>query len=526
MRHLSITGKIWLSIGVFVAGLSMSLGVSQVESLRAEARMRDTSETLFPAAQSGQQAEAAFERMTKGFQDAMLLEEVAELEQGEQDGLAAATALSKVAGLPDLDPDRATSVAALALVVSTFAREARAAYMPMVQAAGILTPEMGATSRRLAEQTGNIRKTLGEVREQLAVDLRVALAQAVQASISQRWISLFVFFAALAVAGVVVTYTIRQSVVKPIRLAVTELTETAGEVTSASGQVATSSMSLSQGATDQAASLEETSASIEELAAMTRKNAENSQTAATLMGSVDVCVKESNGALADMVSSMASIQESSQQVAKIIKTIDEIAFQTNILALNAAVEAARAGKAGMGFAVVADEVRNLAQRSAQAARDTATLIEASIVKARAGTQKVEQVAASISGITSSVVKVKGLVEEVSLASHRQAQDIAQVSQAMAQMERVTQTTAATAEESAAASEELNAHAESAMGVVARLQALVGTNSTTKAAHREAARTSRSPGIVVQMPIRVRRPHVSPAPVDLLPMGDTGTFGTF
>ena len=193
---------------------------------------------------------------------------------------------------------------------------------------------------------------------------------------------------------------------------------------------------------------------------------------------------------------MASIQESSQQVAKIIKTIDEIAFQTNILALNAAVEAARAGKAGMGFAVVADEVRNLAQRSAQAARDTASLIEASIIKAQAGNQKVEQVAASISGITSSVVKVKGLVDEVSLASQQQTQGIDQVSQAMAKMERVTQKTAATAEEGAAASEELSAQAENAMGVVARLQALVGTDRTMKLTPDEASRTS---GKLVRMP---------------------------
>ena len=393
MRHFSITGKIWLSIGVFAAGLSMSLAVSQVEGVRAEARMRVTSETLFPAAQHGQEAEAAFERMIKGFRDGVLLEEEAALEQGEQDGLAAATALALAAGLPGLAPERASSVATLATAVAALARHARAAYTPMVKAAGVLTPEMAATSRRLSEQTADTTMALGQAREQLAADLRGELAQAVRASASQRWVSLFVFFAALAVAGLVVTYTIRQSIVKPIRLAVTELTETAGEVTSASGQVAASSRSLSLGATDQAASLEETSASMEELAAMTRKNAEHSQTVATLMGEVDVCVKESNATLADMVSSMASIQESSQQVAKIIKTIDEIAFQTNILALNAAVEAARAGKAGMGFAVVADEVRNLAQRSAQAARDTATLIEASIVKAQAGNQKVEQVAA-------------------------------------------------------------------------------------------------------------------------------------
>jgi methyl-accepting chemotaxis protein len=227
-------------------------------------------------------------------------------------------------------------------------------------------------------------------------------------------------------------------------------------------QVSSSSQSLSQGATEQAASLEETSASMEEMASMTRKNAEGSQQAASLMGEVDGRVAQSNRSLRAMVGSMTSIRESSAKVSKIIKTIDEIAFQTNILALNAAVEAARAGEAGMGFAVVADEVRNLAQRSARAAKDTATLIEESIAISREGSLKVDEVAAAITGITESVSRVRALVDEVSIASGQQSQGIDQVSQAIAQMEKVTQTTAATAEESAAASEELNAQAQTSM----------------------------------------------------------------
>jgi hypothetical protein len=263
---------------------------------------------------------------------------------------------------------------------------------------------------------------------------------------------------------------LRSKLENPLQATAAEIRESSSQVLQLARMVATSSQSLSQGATEQAASLEETSASMEEMASMTRKNAENATEATRLVTDVAQQVLASNVALTEMVTSMTAIKESSNKVAKIIKTIDEIAFQTNILALNAAVEAARAGEAGMGFAVVADEVRNLAQRSAQAARDTAGLIEESIARSQEGAGKVEQVASAIEAITSSVQQVKGIVEEVRESSQQQTQGIDQVSQAIAQMEKVTQTTAATAEESAAASEELNAQAESAIAVVSKLDA--------------------------------------------------------
>ncbi|HYM24867.1 MAG TPA: methyl-accepting chemotaxis protein [Vicinamibacterales bacterium] len=247
----------------------------------------------------------------------------------------------------------------------------------------------------------------------------------------------------------------------------------AERLTTASRQVAGSAQALSQGATEQAASLEETSASMEEMASMTRNNVENASQAARLVNAVAQQVDDSHTALVETVDAMTAIKESSRRVAHIIKTIDEIAFQTNILALNAAVEAARAGSAGMGFAVVADEVRNLAQRSAQAARDTATLIEESIGRSQAGAAKVEQWAAAIGTIAESMGRIRTIVEDVREASGQQAQGIHQVSQTIAQMEKVTQSTAASAEEGAAASEELYAQSESAMTVARRLEELVG-----------------------------------------------------
>jgi methyl-accepting chemotaxis protein len=279
--------------------------------------------------------------------------------------------------------------------------------------------------------------------------------------------------AGLLGSALVMLWLTRRNVVRPLRWALNELSEGARQVTAASGQVSGAAQALSQGATEQAASLEETSASMEEIASMTRQNAENTQAAAVTMAETERLVQGANGALGEMVSSMTAIKESSDKVSRIIKTIDEIAFQTNILALNAAVEAARAGEAGMGFAVVAEEVRALAQRSAHAAKDTAGLIEESIARSSEGHARVQQVTGAIQSITASTVKVKGLVDEVNEASRQQAQGIDQVSQAIVHMEKVTQGTAATAEESAAASEQLNGQAETSLQVVAQLAALVG-----------------------------------------------------
>jgi methyl-accepting chemotaxis protein len=299
-----------------------------------------------------------------------------------------------------------------------------------------------------------------------------------------------------------------------------ELRDGAQLVVDASSQMSVSAQSMSQGAAQQAASLEETSASMEEMGGMTRRNAENSHQAAALMAEAAKVVGNANRALEDMVSSMTSIKDSSNRVSKIIKTIDEIAFQTNILALNAAVEAARAGEAGMGFAVVADEVRSLAQRSAQAAKDTAALIEAALASSNEGSQKVEQVASGFGAITASVTEVKALVDEVSGASKQQALGIEQVTQAIRQMERVTQTTAATAEESAAACEQLNTQADVTMQLVGRLELMVGSSGqrTEAAAPAHTSRgTSRSRSILP-------RGNRAKAPENAL--AESGTFGSF
>jgi len=281
-------------------------------------------------------------------------------------------------------------------------------------------------------------------------------------------VGLLMCFAVMAAVSLMVVRRVNGG----LRNAVEGLSEGADQVGAAARQVSTAGQNLAQGTSEQAASLEETSASSQEMSSTTARNAQNSRQSAELMGMVDRRVVEANQTLVQMVASMNEINGSSDKIAKIIKVIDEIAFQTNILALNAAVEAARAGEAGMGFAVVADEVRNLAQRSAQAAKDTAALIEESIGRSKDGSVRLDQVAVGIRAITEGTSKVKTLVDEVSLSSEEQAKGIDQISKAIAQMEQVTQKAAAGAEQSASAGEELSAQSETLRQIVHDLRAMV------------------------------------------------------
>jgi methyl-accepting chemotaxis protein/methyl-accepting chemotaxis protein-1 (serine sensor receptor) len=263
-----------------------------------------------------------------------------------------------------------------------------------------------------------------------------------------------------------------RTVSRPLHDIAGELVGAADEVTSAAAQVARSSQALALGASSQAASLQQTSASTEEISSMARKSVDSSRGSAAHTLKTSEAVADANRRLEEMTRSMCEINASSAKIAKIIKVIDEIAFQTNILALNASVEAARAGDAGMGFAVVADEVRSLARRCAQAAQDTTSLIEDSIRRTRDGAARLDQVTQSIGEITGSAAALQKLVDDVHLNSRQQAEGIDQIARTLAHMGSLTQATAANAEESAAAGEELSSQAEAMRASVRQLGGLV------------------------------------------------------
>lgn len=307
-------------------------------------------------------------------------------------------------------------------------------------------------------------------------------------------IRIFIIILTMAIVlSLLISLLTSKRITTSLKRVIEVLSESFTQVASASGQVSSASQSLAEGTSQQAVSLEETSSAIDLMASMTRKNAGNADLANALTLETNVVVDEAKHSVAELTESMMKISSAGEETAKIIKTIDEIAFQTNLLALNAAVEAARAGEAGAGFAVVADEVRHLALRAADAADSTTNLIEGTVKKVKNVSEIVSRTNEAFVKVVTGTKKMSELVGEITVASKEQAQGIEQISKAAVEMDKVVQKNAASAEESASAAEEMNAQALQVKGIIQNLVAIVGSSNRARSGDEKLANATRLEG---------------------------------
>jgi methyl-accepting chemotaxis protein len=310
------------------------------------------------------------------------------------------------------------------------------------------------------------------------------------------------------VVGVVMAIFMIRSITGSINKVISGLQGGSEQVASASVQVSASSQQLAEGSSEQAASLEETAASLEMMSSGAKQSADNSKKANVRAQEVKTIAEKGQTAMAGLNDAMGKIKESSDETAKIIKTIDEIAFQTNLLALNAAVEAARAGEAGKGFAVVAEEVRNLAQRSAEAAKGTTELIDGSKQNSDLGVQATGEVSSILEEVVGGIIEVTTSISELSTTAEEQARSVGEVNTAVGQMDSVTQSNAAGAEESASAAEEMSAQAGEMEGLVQELMQIVGGSANNSGGYRAPVANKVHMGGHGGSPMRMKRTPVS------------------
>ena len=472
-KRLNITARIWLSIGVFVLGYVLSTVFGQIQGLSTEGALRGTSEALFPAAQRSQENEAAFQRMVKALGDAVLVQDASGLDRAGEEARQLSDGLNAIARIHGLPAERSEEARKMAASIDQYAADARNTYGALLANPASMNADTQEKMRALAGRSDELKAALEAQKNGFSKGLRQELATLQTSSANQRWIAMGLFAGTLLVAGVIVNLTIRRSITRPIARVIRGVQQAAEEAGGTSGKLSHSGETVARDAQEQAACIEETSASLEEIAATTRQNANRAHDADRLMKEATATVERATGAMNNLKTSMEVISKSSHQVAAVLKSIDEIAFHTNILALNAAVEAARAGEAGAGFSVVADEVRSLAQRAAEAARNSEDIIERTLTDVESGVQLVSLAHGAFNEVSTTISGTGQVVSQIATSSEEQARGVANIGQAIARIEAVTQSNAAHAQDTAEAAASMGSQVRTTRQHLAELVAIVG-----------------------------------------------------
>lgn len=457
-QALGIRTKLLLGIAILVAGYIISSTVGFFAGTARERELANIGSISVPISLKCQTALFEYENSGKAFTDALMT--------GDDESLKVAAdrnaqtiviidAIQVQAGAAGLPTD---VVSRIRSQLATLDGRRSDVFKGLSGDAAARTAIAG-RAEALTTASKQLREDLLGLCDTAAKVLDSRLADTTAATQRQRTVALISAILIVVIGAAVVFLIIQRSIIHPIRHVTTGVHGSADRVEVASNTIRESGRLLADGASSQAASLEETSATLEEISSVARRNADHSATAKEKVSSARGAAERGIADVGTMRSAMSEIKAASDNIAKIVKAIDEIAFQTNILALNAAVEAARAGEAGAGFAVVAEEVRNLAQRSANAARETAGLIEDSIVKSERGVQISAKVAEGLEAIGHQIREIDTLVAEIAQASMEQSNGVTEVNKTVLRLNETTQSNAAAAEESAATVEELAAQVE-------------------------------------------------------------------
>lgn len=475
MKQLSIAAKIWLSIGVFVAGFVFSTTLGQIEGRSTERDLQAASEDLFPAAQKSQEADAAFQRAVKSFSDAVVTQDASAIDHGVEDGNAAVSLINQVAAIRNLPADSREQARQLGSTLSSFVSEAGSVYKAIAANPSSMS-DMQGRIRDLATRTETIRHSLAAAKDLFSQSLQEKLSIAQAASERQRWLDLMLFIGSLALASVIVTMTIRRQIIGPILRVVDGVRASADEAAEASTLMTESGRVVARDAQEQAACLQETMDSLQQISTTTQQNSDRAMNADGLMREARETVQNASGAMDRLTESMNAISSSSREVSGVLKSLDEIAFNTNILALNAAVEAARAGEAGAGFSVVADEVRSLARRAAEAARHSAEIIDKTIADVANGVQYVSLAHEAFRAVSQRIGEGSEVVSRIAAGSESQTRGIRAIGQAISRLEKVTQSNASTAQQTAESASVMNSQVERTRSHLDELVSVVGLKS--------------------------------------------------